>query len=287
MHIAHVTDLHFGAADAGVVQALQQDLLTQAPDVVVVTGDLTQHGSRREFAEAAAFLQGLPGEVVVIPGNHDTPSRSLLTRALRPWSRFRRHIHPDLEPRLLHGEVAFAGINSARRARPHWNWSLGRVSSRQVAEARTFFETTPATARVLAVHHPLVAVGGGQSARPASGAGRLLEMLMAAGVDLVLCGHSHRRLVMQLGGEGDAPAVAAADGAEPKRQAGSAPLLVVQSTTATSHRQRGEQNGYTRIEIDHNSILIEPRAMGSSAFHGVWRRRYPRQRPVGHTAVRR
>ncbi len=49
-----------------------------APDLVVVTGDITDTGSRREFAAATEFLTGLrvllglePNRLVVVPGAHD------------------------------------------------------------------------------------------------------------------------------------------------------------------------------------------------------------------------
>lgn len=48
------------------------------PDLLVVTGDLTETGSRREFAVATEFLTGLrvllglePNRLVVVPGGHD------------------------------------------------------------------------------------------------------------------------------------------------------------------------------------------------------------------------
>ncbi|MCW2904408.1 MAG: repeat protein-like protein, partial [Streptosporangiaceae bacterium] len=48
------------------------------PDLLVVTGNLTESGSRKEFTEALTFLTGLrallglePGRLVVVPGSHD------------------------------------------------------------------------------------------------------------------------------------------------------------------------------------------------------------------------
>ncbi len=49
-----------------------------SPDLMVVTGDLTESGSRREFTEALTFLTGLrvllglePHRLVIVPGRHD------------------------------------------------------------------------------------------------------------------------------------------------------------------------------------------------------------------------
>ena len=44
--IAHLTDLHFGADDPVVVEALVEELNRDPPDLVAISGDLTQ-GARR------------------------------------------------------------------------------------------------------------------------------------------------------------------------------------------------------------------------------------------------
>ena len=43
------------------------------PDVVVVSGDLTQRARRAEFAAARRYLDELPSPQIVVPGNHDVP----------------------------------------------------------------------------------------------------------------------------------------------------------------------------------------------------------------------
>jgi len=44
-----------------------------APDIVVVTGDLTNMGFRQEFREAREYLDRLDcRDVLVVPGNHDS-----------------------------------------------------------------------------------------------------------------------------------------------------------------------------------------------------------------------
>ena len=54
--IAHLTDLHFGAEDPAVVEALVADLAADPPDLVAVSGDLTQRARLTEFRAARAFL---------------------------------------------------------------------------------------------------------------------------------------------------------------------------------------------------------------------------------------
>jgi 3',5'-cyclic AMP phosphodiesterase CpdA len=255
MRIAHLSDLHFGAADDLVVTALERDIERAAPDVVVITGDLTQSGSRHEFDEAARFLGRLPAPPVVVPGNHDVPSRSLLTRAFRPYERFRACVGHDIDPQRVIGTTAFAGINSARRARLGWDWSQGSVSRSQLEDALRFLRETKTPYRCLALHHPLIGVGSRQNNRTARRAGRVLEAVLAGSVNLILCGHSHRPLVMELRA-GD-------------RNGNTS--LVVQSSTATSHRRRGHTNGYTIIDLSRHSARVTPREwQAGREFTEVW-----------------
>jgi len=74
--IAHISDNHFGneAQDPGLRNAAVMDhLLAMSPrsDVLVVTGDVADHGFPEEYAEARAWLDRWDGPLAVCPGNHD------------------------------------------------------------------------------------------------------------------------------------------------------------------------------------------------------------------------
>ena len=71
--LVHLSDLHFGRVDAMLLDPLRDTVHALAPDLVVVSGDLTQRARRAQFAQAAAFLDALPGPQLVVPGNHDVP----------------------------------------------------------------------------------------------------------------------------------------------------------------------------------------------------------------------
>jgi 3',5'-cyclic AMP phosphodiesterase CpdA len=261
MRLAHLSDLHFGAAPKAAIEMLQDDLQRQGPDLVIVTGDLTQFGTHQEFQQARKFLDELDAHCMVVPGNHDVPSRSPLTRLLRPYARFRQHIDSTLEPQRIVGNTAIAGINSARRARLGWNWSLGSISRRQADRTVDFLQNASAAYRVVALHHPLIRVGAGEASKSADGSGRLLQRLLASGVDLVLCGHSHRPLVTEL-----------RDGTSDELA-----TVIVQSSTGTSSRQRGHGNGYTLLELrPHGELRIQPRQATHDGFQACWERAYAR-----------
>src|SRR5207253_1287181 len=71
--IVHLSDVHFGRVDAAIVAPLVDTIRAIAPDLVAVSGDLTQRARRAQFRAARAFLDRLPVPQLVVPGNHDVP----------------------------------------------------------------------------------------------------------------------------------------------------------------------------------------------------------------------
>ncbi|WP_191058165.1 phosphodiesterase [Geminicoccus harenae] len=82
MIIAQLTDLHarprgelsYGGLDTAARLRRAVDMLLAsdpAPDCVLVTGDLTDHGLPEEYEQVAEHLGRLPMPVFVLPGNHD------------------------------------------------------------------------------------------------------------------------------------------------------------------------------------------------------------------------
>lgn len=71
--IAHLTDTHFGnrseVADRN--RRVVEAVAALGPDVVIVTGDVADHGTAEEYAEARAVIGTLPGPLLWCPGNHD------------------------------------------------------------------------------------------------------------------------------------------------------------------------------------------------------------------------
>jgi 3',5'-cyclic AMP phosphodiesterase CpdA len=94
--VAHISDTHVGNAvqdPSARMAAVMDHLLTMSPrpDVLVVTGDVADHGLPQEYAVARTWLARWPGPVAVCPGNHDVraefvdglgiPARSVLDAA--------------------------------------------------------------------------------------------------------------------------------------------------------------------------------------------------------------
>jgi 3',5'-cyclic AMP phosphodiesterase CpdA len=237
--IAHLSDLHFGKVDAATLDPLVEAVRDAKPDLVAVSGDLTQRARSAQFREAREFLDRLPGELIVVPGNHDVPAfGNPYQRFFSDWSRFRRYIHPDVEQTYVDGAIAVIGINTARAL----SFKGGRLNVRQMEAVRRCFHGAARNAvKVLVVHHPLDIphVWPGVSAMRASAALRHWE---ECGVDLILAGHEHR---------------AFAGGAE-RLRIGNHDAVIVQAGTATSTRVRGgELNSFNLIRTAAKEIRVE------------------------------
>ena len=112
--LAHLSDLHFGRVHAPVLEPLRRALAAIGPDLVVVSGDLTQRARAEQFREARAFLDSLPFPRLVVPGNHDIPLYNVVKRFAAPLRDYRRIVSRELCPVFEDDEVVVVGLNTAR-----------------------------------------------------------------------------------------------------------------------------------------------------------------------------
>lgn len=246
--IAHISDVHFGADDPQVVEALVADLSASKPDLVVVSGDLTQRARPGQFRRAAAFLKRLPTPQLVVPGNHDIPMFNFVARFLTPLASYRKYISADLGQQFESDGLMVVGLNSARSFTHKSGW----LSDEQIAWARDRFAVARAGAfKVLVTHHPFIPPPRFPKADVIVGGESYLPMLESAGVDLLLAGHLH---------------LAYHDDLRSHYKASRASVLSVQAGTATSHRRRGEPNAYNWITASPSLCTVSVRAWCDGRF---------------------
>jgi 3',5'-cyclic AMP phosphodiesterase CpdA len=190
MRLFHVSDVHFGREDGAALAWFDALVKAEAPDAVIMTGDLTMRARRREFAAGLAWLQGLGVPVTVEVGNHDLPYFNPIDRFFRPYRRMTAVEQMVERPLDLPG-VAIIPLVTTARAQWRFNWSKGKVSKGALDRALALVAAVPEGKLVfIACHHPLVEPATRMSAQTHNGA-EALKALADAGAKAVLTGHVH------------------------------------------------------------------------------------------------
>jgi 3',5'-cyclic AMP phosphodiesterase CpdA len=238
--IAHLSDLHFGRTENKVVAALLADLERHRPDLVIISGDLTQRARSHQFAEARAFLSHIPAPALVVPGNHDLyPLYRPLARIFRPRNKFHRNLPGhDAHPVWSDEALVAIGLDSTRSLR----WKSGSLKEAHLDHLELTLANAPPTAtRVVFMHHPPSTTWGGHP----------YEVLVEHGIDLVLTGHVHHAHVELINGD----------------RGGS--LVLVQATTACSTRLREDSNGYCLVRLDGDHMEVGIQGWSGEVFHTI------------------
>ena len=217
--LLQISDTHFGTEQPPVVEALVTFTAQQRPDVVVLSGDITQRARRAQFRAARVFVERLATPVLAIPGNHDVPLFDVLARVTRPYNLYREAFGDDLEPVHASADLLVQCLNTTR----WWRHTNGEISPEQIERvAVRVAGAGPGQLCVVVVHQPV-------SVPQASDVHNLVRRHAAAvhrwadaGADLVMGGHIHLPYVTPLPGL-------------PRR------LWSVEAGTAVSHRVRGGQ----------------------------------------------
>ncbi|MGI9164872.1 MAG: metallophosphoesterase family protein [Pyrinomonadaceae bacterium] len=237
--IVHMSDIHFGRTDPTVVKPLIVFVNERKPDLVAVSGDLTQRARSWQFKEARAFLDSLPQPQIVVPGNHDIPLHNVFSRFLSPLEKFRRYITDDLNPFYLDEEMMVVGVNTARSL----TFKGGRINELQVNWVRDkICELSDDTVKVVVSHHPFDLPEGRHESHLVGRAHMAMKTLAGCGADLFLAGHLH---------------VSHTGHTATRYKIKGHSALVVQAGTATSTRSRGEANSFNVIHLQHPRISVE------------------------------
>ena len=252
--IVHLSDIHFGRVDSRLVAPLVRAIHAIAPNLVAMSGDLTQRATRSQFQQARAFLDQLPFPLIVVPGNHDVPLYNIAARFLNPYGGFRRHIDGDLEPAYQSGDMIAVGLNSARSLPFHGG---GRLNHAQVARASArLLSAGPDAVKIVVTHHPFDLPDGHRDDHLIGRSDMAMQQLAAVGADVFLAGHLH---VSHVGHTAD------------RYQIAGHSALVVQAGTLST-RGRGEVNTINVLRVARHQITIERHTLdeAAQAFQPSW-----------------
>jgi 3',5'-cyclic AMP phosphodiesterase CpdA len=235
--ILHISDPHFGTERPGVLDALNTLIIDRRPELVILSGDVTQRARPWQFEAARRFIAQLPAPVLVIPGNHDIPLYNLPMRWLRPYRNYCMAMGPELEPVYESDRILAIGLNTTRPSR-HKD---GEVSSEQIERvARRLATARTGQLRMVVLHHPVRAKVESDLSNLLHGREEAVAAWVDAGADLLLAGHIHLPYVM------------------PLARRDSRVAWAVQAGTALSSRVRGDVSNSVNLILHDPVDLNQP-----------------------------
>jgi len=193
--LLHISDTHFGTEQAPVVEALAALATKLSPQLLVISGDITQRARAAQFAAARRFIDRLALPFVSIPGNHDLTVLNPLARLLAPYTGYRRTFGDELEPVHESDTLLVQCVKTTR----WWRHVEGEVNAAQVERvAARLSRARPEQLRVVVVHQPLHVEGEYETRHLLRGRDLALSRWAEAGADVVLGGHIHLPHVAEL-----------------------------------------------------------------------------------------
>ena len=180
MLLVQISDIHCGPMFRKTVfQDAVKEINAMSPDVVLVTGDLTEEGLMSEFQTAAKLLRRLKAEkLIYVSGNHDYRSTGYLL--FRQFFSFSQVTETE--------DAVIIVVSSARPDRDD-----GEVGHRQNLWLEYTLEKIKGKLKIVAIHHHVVPVPDtGADQITVIDAGDVLRGLAKSKANLVLCGHRHR-----------------------------------------------------------------------------------------------
>lgn len=224
MLLVHISDLHCGPRlrEDMVTQAIQE-INNLAPDVVVVTGDLTEEGLAPQFRQAKSHLERLNCDLLVVgSGNHDSRTTGYI-------------LFPKFfgEPSSVTeiDDVLILMLNSSRPDREEGE--IGYNQGLWLRKKLNTYQEDDTIFKIVALHHHLIPVPDtGMERNTVCDAGDLLKTLTSYGADLILTGHRHRPWIWSLGD-----------------------LQLINAGALSTDRLRGfYQNTYNILKIEDSSV---------------------------------
>ena len=195
--VLQVSDTHFGTEQPAVLEAVVALAAQLRPDLVVLSGDITQRARPGQFVAAKAFVDRLGAPVLAVPGNHDIALLDLWSRLTQPYARYAAAFGEELEPVYDTPDLLVMGVNTTRP----WRHKHGEVSAEQVERVAQRLRTAnKRQLRLVVVHQPLAVIRERDRTNLLRGHQAAARAWAAAGADVVMGGHIHLPYVHALTG---------------------------------------------------------------------------------------
>ncbi len=234
MIIVQLSDLHVGSQfQPEVFETVVKEVNELNPDVIVITGDLTNEGLMKEYKKCKLLLTKFnTKKIISISGNHDYRNTGyLLFKKFFPFKTVNE----------LDDDVVLITVGTARPDRNN-----GEVGYRQNLWLERTMKKYKDKVKIVAMHHHLIPIPDtGSDELTVVDAGDVLRTVLDTQVDVVLCGHKHRPWAWNFG-----------------------KLTIVNAGTATSERLRGLfENTYNILTISNKKIQVDLKIVGGKRLH--------------------
>ena len=243
--IAHISDLHISdiAFDEEIFMKAVSEINNLQPDMIVLTGDITNNGYYREFKQAMKYLELFEAPLFAVPGNHD--SRNLGYQSFeelvgeRSWKLTKENDFTviGLDSSSPDEDRGYIGL-------PQHLWMEHQLDDCVINDQFS----------IVVLHHHVIPIPEtGRERNVLSDAGDILKTLTTHEVDLVLSGHKHVPNIWKINN-----------------------TIVVNSGSLCSNKLRGKiGNSYMVYMIDDTNIEIFLNNVGGEKFlFGKYRRKY-------------
>ncbi len=198
MLIAQITDTHIKAKGQLSYRKVDTGLnlerciahlnaLSPRPDVVLVTGDITDFGRAEEYRHAGMLLEQLAMPYFVIPGNHDLPDAMRVEFSGHNYLPAEGFIQYVIE----YYPVRMIGLDTQVIGKPY-----GLMCAQRLGWLEQQLLAQPDRPTLLFMHHPPFETGiehmDVQNCRNGDMLGSLVEQHRQ--IKYILCGHVHRSI---------------------------------------------------------------------------------------------
>lgn len=197
LHVTAPGDLAYGRIDPTLLlrRAVEHlNSLSPQPDLIVATGDLTDKGSPKEYAELRAIIDEVRAPVYLCPGNHDDREALLTEFAhheyLKSESGFIQYTIEGFPVRLISLDSTTPGQDGGALCEVRRSWLDTRLRE------------APTAPTILYMHHPPFATGiDAMDAIGLADSDEFSELVAAhPNVLGIWCGHLHRPITCRWAG---------------------------------------------------------------------------------------
>lgn len=225
--IAHISDLHYSHADFNESMFLKavDEINALNPDMIILTGDLTNHGYYSEYLEVKEYLKMFNPSLFAIPGNHDARNIGYQTFEELIGDCSWKLTKEDENLVLLGLDSTTPDLSQGNIGRLQQAWMENELN---ICMRENKFS-------IVAMHHHIIPIPGtGRERNILNDAGDILHSLITHEVGIVIGGHKHVPHLYQMDR-----------------------TLFVNAGSLSSYKLRGKEvNSYNTINVTDNNIEI-------------------------------